>query len=726
MILFALSALTVALVSLATGGMGPPETPLTMIGPLALTETRLMGALGLALCAACLASTRISAFLKVFLGIFAGEYAVFGLMVLAAKTGLWPESLKDILPPFSLPATVATFGLIVAGISRIPLIIGIVKLADPYFETSQTGVLRTGLFGDIAALERRVATLLVVTLVLINQAQVGISVRLSFFNRDFFNAIQQKDEARFWSLLITVFLVWAMVSVASNLIEYFIEQVLKIRWRRFLTERYSGRWLSDGTHYRMGLMGVEADNPDQRIADDIRKYIEDTYNFSIQLLSQISTLVSFSIILLSIPADFAIPGTSIVVPGLPFWVALLYSVVGTWITHLIGKPLIKLDFVQEKREADFRFMIARLREYGEQVSLLRGERAELSRLGERFDAVMSNFFAIAKARVKLATFTSSYFQANVVVPYLIVAPAYFAGRLNLGQMTQTAGAFGRVEGAMTFFIARYTSIAAYKAVVDRLTSFDASMDKARAAGRRPPRIDLLPTGGAELALEGLTVRLPNGSVLLQETGLSFSPKERTLLTGPSGSGKSTLFRAMAGIWPFGEGKVHVPATDTVMLLPQRPYMPMGSLRGAVSYPEIEGAFTDAEIRAALELARLPHLTDRLDDTDAWAQRLSGGEQQRLSIARALLTQPQWLLLDEATAALDEPTEAAIYAVLLDRLTQTAIISIGHRSTLTALHDRVITMQPHVSGGFSPVEGAGQAPAAKAAPKPRAPRKPARS
>jgi putative ATP-binding cassette transporter len=701
MIPFSLAALVVALMSLVTGLAGPDEAKLVSLGPLAITDTRMLAGLGLALAFALYHSRRISAFLKVFLGIFAAEYAVFGLMVLAGKLGLWPDALKDILPPVSLPATVATFGLIVAAIGRIPLLANIMALADPYFETSQKGVLRTGLFGDITAPERRIATTFVVLLVLINQAQVGISVRLSFFNRDWFNAIQQKDEAKFWNLLLTVFFLWAMISVASNLIEYFIEQVMKIRWRRFMTERYAGRWLSDGTHYRMGLIGMDADNPDQRIAEDTRSYINQTYGFSISLLSQVSVLVSFSIILLSIPAQFAIPGTDIVVPGLPFWVALIYSVIGTWITHLIGKPLIRLDFTQEKREADFRFTLARLREYGEQVSLLRGERAELDRIGSRFNDVISNFFSLVKANLRLSIFTASYFQANVVVPYLIVAPAYFAGSLTLGQMTQTAGAFGRVESAMTFFIARYTAIAAYKAVVDRLNTFNDAIDAARAAGQKEPRIVVDPSEGRDLALERISLGIPNGHTIVQQASLAFRKGERTLVTGPSGSGKSTLFRAIAGIWPFGQGRVLIPAGEHVMLLPQRPYMPMGTLRAAVSYPSLEYAYGDAEIRNALDAARLPHLVARLDDIDAWTQRLSGGEQQRLAIARALLAKPEWLLLDEATAALDEPTEAAIYAMLRTSLPDTSIISIGHRSTLNAMHDRQITMAPHDLGGFAP-------------------------
>ncbi len=733
MIPFALAVLATALTCLITGLAGPAEAPLATIGPIVFTETRMLFALGVALAGALFVSRGISAFLKIFLGIFAAEYALFGLMACAGKLGLWPGALKDILPPVSLPATVATFGLIVAGIGRIPLIRSIMALADPYFETTQTGVLRTGLFGDITALERRIATAFVVMLVVINQAQVGISVRLSFFNRDFFNAIQTKNEAQFWNLLITVFLVWAMIAVASSLIEYFIEQVMKIRWRRFMTERYAGRWLSDGTHYRMGLIGMDADNPDQRIAEDTRSYINQTYGFSISLLSQVSVLVSFSIILLSIPADFAIPGTDIIVPGLPFWVALIYSVVGTWITHLIGKPLIKLDFVQEKREADFRFTLARLREYGEQVSLLRGERAELARIGNRFNEVITNFFALVKANLKLSTFTSSYFQANVVVPYLIVAPAYFAGKLQLGQMTQTAQAFGRVEGAMTFFIARYTAIAAYKAVVDRLNTFDAAIDAARAAGRSHPRIDVEASEARDMTLERMSLGLPSGATIVQQATLAFRKGERALLTGPSGSGKSTLFRAIAGIWPYGEGRVLIPAGEQVMLLPQRPYMPMGTLRAAVSYPSLEGAYDDAAIRSALEAAHLPHLTERLDEVDAWTQRLSGGEQQRLAIARALLAQPEWLLLDEATAALDEPTEAAIYAMLRAKLPAATLISIGHRSTLSTMHDRQIAMTPHALGGYVPQDVAtGAAKAMKAAAqtpadtkKPAATKKPAR-
>ena len=273
-----------------------------------------------------------------------------------------------------------------------------------------------------------------------------------------------------------------------------------------MTERYYGRWLDDGSLYRAALLGQAADNPDQKIAEDIHNFLNSTYAYSISLLSTVSTLVSFSIILWTIPADFTIPGTDITVPGLPFWVALVYSLVGTWLTHLIGKPLVKLEFSRERYEADFRFALARLREYSEQVALLRGENAERRILGGRFGSIVSNFYAIVGRTVKLLTFTTAYFQANVVIPYIIIAPYFFLGKLTLGQMTQTAGAFGRVESALTFFIARYQSLASYKAVVERLATFRSAIDEARALGTKPPRIERTEHSGRDLILRELVLR----------------------------------------------------------------------------------------------------------------------------------------------------------------------------------------------------------------------------
>ncbi len=661
-----------------------------------------LGLIGLALAYVTWRSTAISTFLRIFSAIFAVEYVLTALGFLLSKSGYWPAFMAAAQPPVSLPFTIAIFGLIVYGISFIPVIRQITSLADPYFEAASRIDTSAGALGFKAVSEGWLARFLLVTLVVINQLQVGISLRLSFNSRDIFDALSKKDATTFWYLVLVVFVIWAAVSVVSNLVEYYLESVLKIRWRRWLTDQYSSRWLDRGTQYRLGLAGVDADNPDQRIAEDVRGFLGSTYAYSISLLSQISNLVSFSILLWSIPAQFAIPGTSIIVPGLPFWVALLYAGVGTWLTHKIGKPLVKLDFAQERYEANFRFGLARLREYTEQTALLRGEAAERERLGRTFGEVIDNFFKLVSRNLKLNTFTLSFFQASAIFPYVIVAPYYFLGTLSLGQLQQTAGAFARVEGAMSFFVARYASLASFKAIIDRLTTFGGAIRQARALGTVPPLIEATPSAKAALMLSDLIVRLPDSRPIVRVRALSIPVGQSTLLVGPSGSGKSTLFRVISGIWPYGEGVISLPAGASVMLLPQRPYIPSGSLRGAVTYPATQGAFPDEAIIAALEAVHLGPLTGSLDLDEAWSQRLSGGEQQRLAVARALLAKPDWLFLDEATAALDEPMEASIYASLKRLLPNTTIVSIGHRSTLIAMHAQVIAMESQADGGYVPV------------------------
>jgi vitamin B12/bleomycin/antimicrobial peptide transport system ATP-binding/permease protein len=659
----------------------------------------LVGTLGPLLAFVTARSTWGSAFLRVFSIVFAVEYVVTGLAYVASRAGWWPSAVADSIPPASLPATIAAFGLLVYLISYIPVIRQITRLADPYFATGEEGSVSAWRLGRRQVSERRFAATLVMLVVVINQLQVAINVRLSYFNRDWFNAIQNKDAASFWSLLYQVFCFWAVIWVLSQLVEYCVEAVLRIRWRRWMTERYYALWLDKGNLYRAALLGQAADNPDQRIAEDVKNFINSTYTYSISLLATVSSLVSFSVILWTIPADFTIPGTDIVVPGLPFWVALAYSIIGTWLTHLIGKRLIQLDFQQERFEADFRFALARVREYCEQVALLHGEHAERRILGNRFGALVSNFYAIVGRTLKILTFTTSYNQASVVIPYIIIAPYFFLGRITLGQMTQTASAFGRVESALTFFVARYQSLASYKAVVERLSTFGSAIDDARALNAIPPRIERETSGDGSLVLRDLILSLPDGREIVQVDCLIFEAGTNTLISGPSGSGKSTLFRAISGIWPYGRGTIETPAGAKIMLLPQRPYVPSGTLKTAATYPSVADAFEDESVRHALRLAHLGSLTDEIGREDNWGQRLSGGEQQRLAIARAILDRPDWLFLDEATAALDEKLEGEIYSVLREALPNTTITSIGHRSTLIAMHQRHIEMLPQ-SGGVS--------------------------
>ena len=577
------------------------------------------------------------------------------------------------------------------------------RLAYPYFTTRDETEVRIWPFGQFRAQERWVALSLAIVVVAIEFGQVAINVRLSYFNRDWFNAIQNKDAAAFWTLLLTVFCFWAAVFVASAIYQYALQSYLRIRWRRWMTQRYIARWLENENHYRMQLFGSGADNPDQRIQEDVDQFISRTQTLTLNILSAASNLISFSVILWQISADFTIPGTEIQVPGFLVWGALIYSALATWLTHLIGQPLVRLNFEQQRYEADFRFSLARLREYGEQVALLGGERAERERLGGRFGNVIGNFLAIVSRTKKLTAFTASYQQVNAVIPYVLIAPYYFAGKIPLGGMTQTAGAFARVESTMSFFITFYTTLADYKAVIDRLTSFDVAIGRAREVGAASA-LTVREGATPELRIDDLSLGLPDGRRILEAHGLVLRPGETTLFTGPSGSGKSTLFRAISGIWPFGEGRIATPKGASMMLLPQRPYIPVGTLKSTVVYPEVEGAYDDAAIAEALKAARLPQFVGRLHEEGFWAQSLSLGEQQRLAIARALLAKPDWLFLDEATAALDEPTEAEIYRVLRERLPDATLVSIGHRSTLQPFHERRIDMRPTEEAGlFRPAD-----------------------
>ena len=663
--------------------------------------------LDLAIVGAVLAATTwrgatMSRFLQILAAIFATEFVVFGTMFTLAERALWPQSLSTFLPPDSLPITVGVFGIIIHSISYVPGIASIMRIADRYFDGNTKVTVRPWPLPAFTIREQTLSRGFITFLVLINQAQVGISVRLSYFNRDWFNALEEKNGELFWRLLYTVFLFWALIYIVSAIVEYVIQSQLIIRWRRWLTERYVGDWLGDGGHYRLALQGSDADNPDQRIADDVDMFINRTYNLSISLIATISSLVSFSIILWSISSNFTIPGTEIAIPGFLFWIACLYSGVGTLLTHLIGRRLIGLYFNQQKYEASFRFSLARLREYAEQVALLRGEPTEKSLLMTRFGDVIRNFLAIVSVRKILMAFTAFYGQISPFIPYIVAAPFYFIGKIQLGTLTQTASAFGRVEGALSYFIDAYTSVADYLSVVRRLTSFDSALASARALGTTPPHIARITEPTTDLRVESLRLSLPNGTAII-EADLSFRQGDSVLISGPSGSGKSTLLRALAGIWPYGHGRISFPEHASLMLLPQKPYLPQGSLRAVISYPAAPDFYSDDALLAALNRVGLGKLSSALDEEATWAQRLSGGEQQRIAMARALLAKPDWLFLDEATSALDEDSENRLYEMLKVNLPGATIISIGHRSSLKAFHARSIRIESSEKGLFTPRE-----------------------
>jgi vitamin B12/bleomycin/antimicrobial peptide transport system ATP-binding/permease protein len=656
-------------------------------------------------------SVNLSSFLKIFIWIFAVETIVFGLCVLAAEASMWPAAYAEYKLPVTLPITVAIFSILVYLVAQTKVVGQMMKIADRYFDTAERGHARIWPLPAFGALERHVAVAMVVFLVLINQAQVGISVRLSFFNRDWFNAIQNKDASSFWQLLLLVFLPWAFVYVASSLIEFFVQSMLVIRWRRWLTEYYVDRWLGGHTHYRMSLTGSKADNPDQRISEDVNRFIDGgsdgasaggygIYSFSILLISTLSSLVSFAVVLWGLSTNFTIPGTEFRVPGFLFWIALIYASTGTLVTHWIGRSLIGLYFERQHMEADFRFSLARLREYSEQVALLDGERTEQASLRERFGGIIGNWLALISRRLKLLSFTATFRQLSPIIPFIFTAPFYFAGTIALGVMTQTAGAFSQVESALTIFVSYYNSLAGFKSVVDRLTSFDEAIENAKMLGTMGPKRRAT-EGGVGAALEDVHIALPDGTRIVETEKLALPHGESTLLAGPSGSGKSTLFRAISGIWPYGQGSIHIPDGASVMVVPQKPYIPMGTLRAAITYPKAPDSHSDEEVRQALTDCRLANLLNCIDREEMWSQRLSGGEQQRLALARALLTRPDWLFLDESTSALDEKLEAELYKMLAMRLPNTTLVSIGHRSTLGAFHARRIDMTETEGGQFTP-------------------------
>jgi vitamin B12/bleomycin/antimicrobial peptide transport system ATP-binding/permease protein len=533
---------------------------------------------------------------------------------------------------------------------------------------------------------------LLAAVITIELATVYLTVLFNKWNNVFYNALQERDQAVF-TYQIGYFCVLAAFWVGLKVYQLYLNQWLQIRWRNWMTNRYLGGWIHDANHYRMQLLGDAADNPDQRIADDTKRFVEQTMELGIGLLSAVVTIGSFIVILwmLSNEAPLHLFGRDIPIPGYLVWAALIYAVLGTILTHLIGWPLVGLNFQQQRYEADFRFNLVRVRENSEQIALLRGEPVERSRLQGRFGLVVDNWLSIMQRTKKLTAFTASYSQASVIFPYVLIAPAYFAEKVQLGGMMQTLSAFTSVQDALSFFISAYRTLAEWQSVVARLSGFETSIEAADALVVKDDIIHVAASDKANIDLEKLVVSLPSGVPLVAADSFNIRRGERTLLTGPSGSGKSTLFRAIAGIWPFGKGSIAIPAQANLMMLPQRPYFPVGSLMAAVAYPAEASAFDRTQIGEALTAVGLPALGSRLDEDAHWNRMLSLGEQQRLGLARALLLKPQYLFLDEATASLDEPSEAALYRLIEAKLPATTIVSIGHRSTLEAFHQRQIVL-----------------------------------
>ena len=552
---------------------------------------------------------------------------------------------------------------------------------------------------------------LLLAVVALTLGMVYINVLFNQWNNDFFSALQDKNSAMFRRQLIRVsWLVGAFIVLAVY--QTYLNQMLEIRWRRWLTERYLRAWLADGAYYRMQLVAHETDNPDQRIAEDVQLLISHTLALVIGGLRAVVTLATFVAILWGLSGRLNVPvgGLSFILPGYMVWVSVLYAVGGTWLTDWIGRPLIRLNFDRQRYEADFRFSLVRFRENTEGVALYRGEMDEFRGFRELFEAVVRNWWGIMRRQKRLTSFTAGYGQGAWIVPSVVAAPRYFRGELGLGGLMQTVGAFNQVQDALSFFVVSYKEIAAWCSVVERLAGFERALERVRIEAAIGGGVRHTDGGATQLTVDDVDLYLPDGKPLMANVNLSLLRGDSVLLGGASGSGKSTLLRAIAGIWPFGRGEIRASRDARVLFLPQKPYLPIGTLRDVVSYPMPAAGVDDATLREALEAVGLADLAGRLDEAGHWALQLSPGEQQRIAIARALVQKPDWLFLDEATSAVDEATEARLYRLVRERLPGTTLFSVGHRATLRPFHARQLVVRRTGSGPASIVEEA-------AAPKP---------
>lgn len=547
------------------------------------------------------------------------------------------------------------------------------SLAKPYFKSEQKFV-AWGLLGAVVAL---------------NLLLVGINVVLTYWNNDFFNAIQAYDSKIIWGLLykpltqipgkgpmpgfVELVALYVLIAVYAT----YLSQMLSIKWRQWLTTHYVENWLNDRAYYNISLSRAPSaiiDNPDQRISEDLDNFTTTTLSLGTDFITNVVTLFSFVFVLYSISGSITLFG--ITIPGYMLWIAVLYSLVGTGLTHLIGRKLVPLSFSQQRLEADFRYRLIRVRENPEAIALSHGEGEEQMELRSSFQFVRDNFWAIMRRTKALNFFVVSYNQIANIFPLVVALPRFLSKQIGLGGLTQIQLSFGQVQGALSWFVSSYQSLVAWRATVSRLHGFREAMENARAMADHGPAVS---QSGAMLSVKDLTLVLPDGRKLLEHASLTLPAGEPIIISGPSGSGKSTLFRAIAGIWPFGGGEITRPS-GKLLFLPQKPYFPLGTLKRNLAYPDAESQITDEAAADVLNAVGLGHLAGRLEDSANWGLLLSGGEQQRLAIARALLAKPDWLFLDEATSAMDKPLAEDIRAILRARLPATTIIAISHHES----------------------------------------------
>jgi vitamin B12/bleomycin/antimicrobial peptide transport system ATP-binding/permease protein len=569
------------------------------------------------------------------------------------------------------------------------------RIALPYFRSEQRWQARGILLGVIGA----------------ELSVVYLAVLVNQWHGRFFNAVEARDwNAVQGELVVFVFLTGG--AIVTAMVQYYFGQMLLIRWREWMTEHYLDLWMAEGRHYRIQLTEPSVDNIHLRIASDILLFIQRTQELGTSLLSSVVSLASFAYILWGISAIAPLPlfGFDFSFPGYLIVAAVGYASLGMVFAHFIGHPLIPLNFMQQRREADFRFAIARVTDHAEPVALMGGEGVERGELKRRFAALVRNWITIVFRQNRLNCFVFGYYHVSTVLPTLMVTPAYLVGAIPLGILMQAAFAFQKVESALAFCTS-YAKIAEWKAYLDRVALFDAAMGRIDRPDRRSPTLDVVAAGGRDLAVSDLELRRANGEPIAAVPDFKLAPTQRLLVGGPSGTGKSSLVRALAGIWPLGEGSIRLPQGARLLALPQRPYFPLGTLRQALTYPLPGAAVAEPDVRAAMAAAGLAHLAERLDEEADWATALSGGEQQRIGFARALINKPTVLLLDEAVSTLEDAEVRELYRMLSEKLPAAIVISIGRSAALAGLHQRSIELTgPPAAGDARPAAALAVAPA----------------
>lgn len=553
--------------------------------------------------------------------------------------------------------------------------------------------------------EKWLARGLLIAIVILNLGMVYMSVILNQWNSDFYNALQDLDKQAFTHLIIKFSLI-AAIFIIIAVYRIYLNMMLQLRWRRWLTHTYFSEWLTDRSYFQLERGQHKTDNPDQRIAEDIDQFTADTLNLSLGLLNSVVTLISFITILwgLSSPLSIHFAGQNITIPGFMVWAALLYALVGSYIMHKIGKPLIGLNFMQQKFEANFRYSLIRLRDNAEGVALYQGESKERELLESRFIDVWKNTWQIMRKQKQIVGFNSGYNQIAIIFPILIAAPSFFSGAIKLGGLMQVNNAFSQVMGAVSWFVDSYTSIASWKASVDRLTTYNQDMLNTKQQVQHS-HLNVIAHNKDYLHIHHCQLKLPDGTELSSLKALTLSAGQHTLISGQSGIGKSTLMKTIAGIWPFSNATIEL--AQSRLFLPQKAYLPAGSLREVLCYPNTEMKIADHEIQDLLQQCRLEHFSQQLDEVKSWSHTMSPGEQQRVAIVRALILKPKWLFLDEATSSLDEETESNLYQLLKEQLPNTTLVSIAHRSNVARFHHYHLHARrtdKQIDWRLSPIEG----------------------